>query len=62
MDIKIPENGIMEGMPFVDMARAQTMHRDFDRLRKAIASWDPEATEKAWEKCERWVSCLNPHP
>lgn len=45
---------------FVDGARAQTMLRDFDRLRKAIRQHDSEATEAAWEKCERWVDQLRP--
>lgn len=46
--------------PFVNVARAQTMLRDFDRLRAAIRSHDTEATEAAWDKCERWVDCINP--
>lgn len=47
--------------PFVSLARAETMFKDFNRLRIAIRSHDSEATEKAWEKCERWVSCINPN-
>lgn len=45
---------------FVDLARAQTMLRDFDKLRRAIRSWDAEAAEAAWDKCERWVALINP--
>lgn len=46
---------------FMRPARAQTMLRDFERLRQAIRSHDPEATEAAWDKCERWVSCIDPN-
>lgn len=46
--------------PFVTAARAQTMLRDFDRLRQAIRSHDNFATEEAWERCERWVDQLRP--
>ena len=49
-----------ESATFVTAARAQTMLRDFDRLRDAIRSHDSFATEAAWEKCERWVSQLKP--
>ena len=49
-------------MGFVTAARAQTMLRDFDRLRQAIRAHDSEATEAAWEKCERWVSLIPPNP
>lgn len=45
---------------FVGRAKVETMRRDINRLRKAIRGWDPEAAEKAWDKCERWVSCLSP--
>lgn len=45
--------------PFLDAARAKTMKRDFDRLRERIRAWDCEGTEEAWEKCERWIDCLN---
>lgn len=37
------------------------MLRDFNRLRKAIRRHDSEATEAAWEKCERWVDQLRPN-
>jgi hypothetical protein len=29
--------------------------RDFNDLRKAIRNHDSEATEAAWERCERWL-------
>lgn len=48
------------GEPFLRAARAQTMLRDFDRLRRAIREHDSEATEEAWSKCERWVDQLRP--
>lgn len=47
---------------FMRGARAETMLRDFDRLRRAIRSHDSDATEAAWENCERWVGCINPTP
>jgi acetyl esterase/lipase len=40
---------------FVQAARTETMLRDFQRLREAIRAHDSEATEAAWEKCERWI-------
>lgn len=43
---------------FVGDAKAETLDADFNALRVAIRSWDAEATEKAWERCERWVSGL----
>lgn len=36
-------------------ARISTIIRDFNDLRKAIRSHDTEATEAAWERCERWL-------
>ncbi|WP_321832588.1 hypothetical protein [Thalassovita sp.] len=45
---------------FIGNAKTQTMLHDFDRLRKAIREYDPEATEAAWANCERWVDCINP--
>ncbi len=39
-------------------AKVTTIYRDFNKLRKAIRSWDPEATEAAWEKCERWLAFI----
>jgi hypothetical protein len=44
-----------DGGPFLTAARAETVLRDFERLRQAIRSHDTEAIESAWEKCERWV-------
>jgi hypothetical protein len=35
--------------------KVSTLRRDFDRLRVAILAHDSEATEAAWEACERWV-------
>lgn len=29
-----------------------------DRLRAAIRAHNPEVTEAAWEKCERWLEAL----
>lgn len=49
----------MTDRPFLGLAKVSTMRRDFDRLRKAIRSWDAEETEKAWDKCERWLGCLD---
>jgi len=46
--------------PFITAARAETMLRDFDRLRKAIRAWDAEATEAAWVRCEPWIDQLRP--
>lgn len=48
----------MTDQPFVRGAMAQTMLRDFERLRRSIRAHDSEATEEAWDKCERWVSQL----
>jgi hypothetical protein len=45
---------------FMQAARAETMLRDFDKLRRAIREHDSEATEEAWGKCERWVDQLRP--
>jgi hypothetical protein len=45
----------MSEQPFVQGAKVETMLRDFHRLREAIRSHDSEATEAAWEKCERWI-------
>lgn len=50
----------MDG-PFIGLARVETMIRDFNRLRKSIREWDAEEAEKAFEKCERWISCINPN-
>ncbi|SLN09503.1 hypothetical protein ROJ8625_00002 [Roseivivax jejudonensis] len=48
------------GKPFIAPARAETMLRDFDRLRQSIRSGDIKAAEKALDKCERWFSCIDP--
>lgn len=45
--------------PFVEGAKVQTMHRDFDALRKAIRSHDTFATEAAWDRCERWLGAVS---
>ncbi|MEI4473215.1 hypothetical protein [Frigidibacter sp. MR17.24] len=50
----------MTDQPFVDGARAQTMLRDFNRLRAAIRRHDSFAAEAAWDDCERWVDQLRP--
>lgn len=39
-------------------AKLATVRRDFSRLRDAIRAHNPEATEAAWEKCERWLEAL----
>lgn len=36
-------------------AKISTIQRDFRNLRTAIRSGDWDATEAAWEKCERWL-------
>jgi hypothetical protein len=46
------------GQPFADAARAQTMLRDIDRLRKAVRNHDSDASDKALDKCERWFDQL----
>ena len=43
---------------FLTTARAQTMLRDFDRLRRAIRAHDSLATEDAFDHCERWIDQL----
>jgi hypothetical protein len=43
---------------FVGTAKAQTLHRDFNALRRAIRAHDTFATEEAWERCERWIGCI----
>jgi hypothetical protein len=39
-------------------AKITTIIRDFNALRSAIRSHDPENTEAAWEKCERWLGAV----
>lgn len=51
----------MTVQPFVGAAKVETMMKDFNRLRAAIRSHDTVATETAWDKCERWVGCINPN-
>lgn len=46
-------------IPFVQGAKIETMLRDFDALRRAIAAHDSFATEAAWEKCERWLGAVS---
>ena len=46
--------------PFIGAAKVETMLTDFNRLRTAVRNYDPEETEKAFEKCERWIDCINP--
>lgn len=36
-------------------AKIVTIKKDFDDLRAAIRSHDAKETEKAWDRCERWV-------
>lgn len=47
---------------FVGTAKAQTLHKDFNALRIAIRAHDPFATEAAWDRCERWVGCIQTIP
>ena len=35
--------------------RVVTMWRDWNNLRKAVASGDPVATQEAFDLCEPWV-------
>lgn len=51
----------MTDQAFIGAARAQTMLRDFDHLRRAIRhDHDILEAEKALDKCERWFSCIDP--
>ena len=52
----------MTAQPFVDAARAITMQRDLNRLREAIRNFDPDASDKALDKCERWFGLIGPNP
>lgn len=49
--------------PFVRAARAQTMLRDFAKLREEIRATipDPLRILDAWEPCERWVDLIDPN-
>lgn len=51
----------MTATTFVNAARTQAMLRDFDRHRKAIASGDFDRIQDTWDKCERWVDCIDPN-
>lgn len=48
----------MTNQTFVTSARAQTMLRDFDKLRRAIRAHDSFAAEEAFDYCERWIDQL----
>ena len=50
-----------KGEPFLAASRVITMRRDIDRLRKAIRSHDPVASDAALDKCERWFDQLSPN-
>ncbi len=48
--------------PFVSVAKAETMLKDFERLRQAIRrDHDIIAAGEALDKCERWIDQLYPH-
>ncbi len=47
---------------FVTAARAQTMLRDFNRHRQAVAPGDWDDIQDTWDKCERWVDLIDPNP
>lgn len=49
---------MIEKTPFITAARAQTMLRDFEKLRTAIRSHDSFSAEDAFDKCERWIDQL----
>jgi hypothetical protein len=42
--------------------KASTIQRDINRVRAAVRSHDPEATEQAWDKMERWLGVFPMHP
>lgn len=48
--------------PFTGAAKVETFFKDFNRLREAIRRHDPEATEAAWDRCERWITAMTPDP
>jgi hypothetical protein len=48
----------MSDAPRYGKAKISTVMRDLNALRKAIRAHDPEATEAAWEKVERWVDII----
>ncbi len=41
--------------PFMSLSQTQTMLADFDRTRKAVAGYSPEAVVSAWHQLKRWV-------
>lgn len=45
----------MTDQPRFGNAKLSTVRRDFKRLREAIRLHDSNATEEAWDKCERWL-------
>lgn len=47
--------------PFVALAKAQTMRRDINALRKAIRNCDIVAADQALDKCERWFDLIRPN-
>jgi hypothetical protein len=48
----------MGDVPRYGRAKLSTVLRDINNLRTAIRSHDSEATEAAWEKCERWMGLV----
>lgn len=38
--------------------RFMKIKADFDALRRAIRAHDTDATEAAWDRCERWVDAI----
>lgn len=44
--------------PRYGRAKIKTVMRDLNALRRAIRAHDPEATEAAWEKVERWIDII----
>ena len=41
--------------PFLTLSQTQTMLRDFDRTRKAVAGYSPEDVARAWRDLKRWI-------
>lgn len=42
-------------VPFLSLSQTQTMLEDFDRTRKAVAGYSPEAVASAWRGLKRWI-------
>lgn len=40
------------------LARLKTIRRDFQRMRDAVRSGDPDRMEEAWLDIERWTPLL----